>query len=356
MAYLILALYLVFTCTFTVNVLYLRSGRRRAERYAGPFPSVSICIPARNEEANIGRLLESLREQRYDDLEIIVYDDHSTDATAEIARSSEVPGLTLLHGEGPPPGWAGKPHALYQAASHASNDLLLFLDADTRLRGPQALRRMVAHHLASPEATVTTALPLLRGGGLLLVSMVPFVILTQLPWPLVRRLGWRSLGSLNGQCWMLERSAYEEQQPHRAVRDEVLEDVEIGRHLQESGIHPQLADFRDLFEVHMYQSLREAWTGFEKNAYLLMGGRALTAIIGVLFFAVVFTLPWLFSPLLLLPAFLLKLATDIYARIPLRYGLAAPLCYALATAIQIGSTLAHLTGRAHWKGRPVAPR
>ena len=87
---------------------------------------ISLVVPARNEEDNIGGLLDSLRE--HDLHEVIVVDDQSEDKTAAVAARQ---GARVVQGESPPPGWLGKPWACYQGARIATGDWLLFLDADT---------------------------------------------------------------------------------------------------------------------------------------------------------------------------------------------------------------------------------
>src|SRR5690606_31674351 len=135
--------------------------------------------------------------------------------------------LRVLHGDGPPPGWVGKVHALYQATRHARGDVYLFLDADARLSDPGALARLAARFTALPPDSVMTGLTRLVGGARLLVSLVPSAVLGQLPWALVRPVRAASLGALNGQCWMIDAAAYHRHEPHRHLPAEVLEDVLI---------------------------------------------------------------------------------------------------------------------------------
>ena len=94
----------------------------------GPYPRVSVIIPARNEEKNLPRLLRSLREQDLQPDEVLVVDDGSTDRTAEFARRE---GARVLTSEPLPPGWRGKAWACHQGARAAQGEVLLFLDADT---------------------------------------------------------------------------------------------------------------------------------------------------------------------------------------------------------------------------------
>src|SRR5437763_15278144 len=105
--------------------------------------SVSIIVPARNEERNIRSCVTSLLEQDYDDYEVIVVDDGSTDATAaildEIAQTHpHKDRLWVLHLRNLPEGWAGKTHALHAGVQEATGDWLLFTDADT-WHAPNAL-------------------------------------------------------------------------------------------------------------------------------------------------------------------------------------------------------------------------
>ena len=108
-------------------------------------PRISVIVPARNEERNIRRCVESLLAQTYPDFELIVLDDRSTDATPKILHAFASPDqrLTVLLGAELPPGWAGKPHAVFQAARAARGDWLCFVDADT-FAGPQALASVFA--------------------------------------------------------------------------------------------------------------------------------------------------------------------------------------------------------------------
>jgi len=95
-----------------------------------------ILVPARNEERNTGRCLQSLLTQDYPLLEVLVLDDGSTDATpgivAEMAQAD--PRLRLVRGRALPQGWMGKNYACHQLAQLAQGEWLLFTDADTHHR------------------------------------------------------------------------------------------------------------------------------------------------------------------------------------------------------------------------------
>ena len=113
---------------------------------AGVLPSISIIIPARNEEANLPRLLASIAAQLFQPTEVIVVDDQSVDQTPAIAREYQA---TVLPSKPLPEGWVGKAWACYQGACHASSDLLIFLDADTYL-AKDGLQKILDTYVSEP--------------------------------------------------------------------------------------------------------------------------------------------------------------------------------------------------------------
>jgi len=86
-------------------------------------PKVSVIMPARNAAAYLEQAIESARRQAFTDWELLVTDDGSTDATAEIARGLGATVLTHVEARG-----AGA--ARNTAIAAASGELLAFLDAD----------------------------------------------------------------------------------------------------------------------------------------------------------------------------------------------------------------------------------
>ncbi len=342
--------------TLAGNLVYLARQRRRTPPR---WPRLSVVVPARNEEGNLPVLLASLAAQDYPDLEIVVYDDGSTDATPDVlaAAATADARLVALRGEGPPPGWTGKGHALHVAAGHATGERLLFLDADVRLKHPGALRSLVARHTALPPNSVLTGLgDLSESGGTLLVSLVAHSMLIGLPWWMPRSLRTRSLGALNGQVWLIDTALYRRHLPHEAMKAEVLEDVMIGRHLRAQGIVSVMAALKDDLAVRMYGSFGEAWDGFRKNAYFILGGTpaSFAAVFGL--YIGTFAAGPLRRPALWLPLVAMKETTDRLCGLPRGHGLLAPLSYVLSAAMAADSAHAHATGRVRWKGRRVAAR
>ncbi len=226
---LLAGLHAFFLAVLATNLVTLRRSRRDCVA-TDALPRLSVLIPARNEEHNLQRLLPTLAAQDYPEVEVIVYDDGSEDGTWDVIESASDERIRGVRGDGPPPGWVGKVHALYQAAQQAEGEVYLFLDADAALRDAGALRRLVGRLLAVERRAgeaggVVSGLPRLRGGGLLLTSLVPFAVLTAFPVALIPRTRSATLASLNGQCWLVRADAYHRHEPHAHRPAEVLEDV-----------------------------------------------------------------------------------------------------------------------------------
>lgn len=96
-------------------------------------PSLSVIVPARNEDVDIERAVESLFAQKNVDLELIVINDHSTDRTSDIlsALAKKHIGLKVISNPELREGWLGKCNAMDSGFREASHELILFTDADT---------------------------------------------------------------------------------------------------------------------------------------------------------------------------------------------------------------------------------
>ncbi|WP_420454750.1 glycosyltransferase [Rubrivirga sp.] len=348
-----------------LNLASFARDRRRA--LPTDLPSVSVLVPARNEANNLRVLLPTLLSQRGVDVQIVVVDDASEDETWDVLQAHTDARLVAVRGAGPPAGWVGKPHALFQAARRATGDVLVCLDADARLRDDGALARLVGRWQdGGGPGTALTGLPryLDRGPGALLTSLVPFAVLAALPIPLVPRTPSPSLSALNGQIWLVGADDYRRLAPHEVVKDEVLEDVLIGRFLKRSGLRLFFRDLGGEVAVRMYRSFGEAWRGFQKNAALIAGGQPGRPLTGpFVAFTVLYALAWVVPSVLwvwtpaggwaLATLVLLKGAIDRAGRFPLWVSALAPVALALGLALQLDSARAHATGRVSWKGRSV---
>ena len=231
-------------------------------------PLISVLIPARDEAARIGACMVGLADQSYRNFELLVVDDHSTDATAAIVRgyATHLPALEIVPSAALPDGWAGKCWACWQAAGSARGDWLLFLDADVAPR-PELLAALVARAEAR-SLDLLTLMPLQQLGSLAerVVMPVFFALLYGL-YPLDQVNNPRSpVAFANGPCLLIRREVYFAIGGHQAVRASILEDTELGRIVKAAGYRLEAAAAPDLIAARMYDGWPSLAEGLGKNA------------------------------------------------------------------------------------------
>ncbi len=231
---------------------------------------VSVLIPARNEESNLAACLDAVLQQPAGLLEVLVYDDHSTDVTPEIL--TEFVGrdgrVRAVQPKPLPDGWCGKNFACAQLAGAARGSWLLFLDADARLT-QGAIARMVTEAVHR-NATFLSCWPRLQMVGFwerVLMPLLNFVVFTIYPAPLSLARSDASLGLAHGACLLIERATYEKLGGHAAVRGEIFEDTRLAKLWRERGERSLCLDGSGEVSVRMYGSLAEIWLGFQKNFF-----------------------------------------------------------------------------------------
>ncbi|MBI3150887.1 MAG: glycosyltransferase [Chloroflexi bacterium] len=353
-------------------------------------PLISICIPARNEENNIRRCVESALGQDYPNIEVIVLDDRSTDATHEILLESasllaktkeQAPSLQIISGSDLPDGWAGKPHALYQAAAIARGEWLCFVDADTFL-GPQAISSVYAKALET-EADLFTVMTEQILGSFWEKVIMPLVMTALSVGFSPRKVNdpSRRDAIANGQFIMIKRSVYDAIGGHEKVKDQIVEDKAISEQVKWNGYRLVVADGTQVVSTRMYTSLASMWEGWTKNIYLglrdhpaqlLLGVfGAILALIAALFLPVwpLLGLAWYFNgggwmAIGVIIKSLIVWGFLIYARIRVARGMKISAWYALTTplgagvfaAMMLTSAWKVLSGQGvTWRGRNYRP-
>lgn len=237
--------------------------------------SVSILIPARNEEANIAAVLASvLAQEQVPNLQVFVLDDNSTDRTSDTALEVTDPRLHVITAtDEPPAGWLGKAWACQRLAQATDSDILVFIDADVTLQPLavcSAINAMSKHRLSlvSPFPRQETTQPLTR----LIQPLLQWSWLTAVPLLIARRLTIPTLAVANGQFIVCRRSAYLTIGGHESVKNTVVEDIELARQFSRHKLRNSVADGSKIASCLMYPTDQELVDGYSKNAWSAFNG------------------------------------------------------------------------------------
>jgi 4,4'-diaponeurosporenoate glycosyltransferase len=141
----------LFAVGWSLGWFLLWSARPLPPPGTGGRGPIAVVIPARDEAHALAHLLEPLMAQKREGDQIIVVDDHSSDGTAEVARSH---GADVILPRPPPHGWLGKPNACFAGATTSTQETLVFLDADVR-PGPHLLDELAGQVDSTPDALVS---------------------------------------------------------------------------------------------------------------------------------------------------------------------------------------------------------
>jgi chlorobactene glucosyltransferase len=233
-------------------------------------PLISVLVPARNEERNIRRCVEAILAQDYPNFQVLVLDDRSTDSTSAILTelSAHDSRLVILAGRELPAGWAGKPHALHQAADSANGEWLLFLDADTFLH-PNALSAALAAAKKS-QAGLYTVMTEQTLGSFWEKAVMPLVFTALSVGFSPRKVNDPTTRDAiaNGQFIFIHREVYDAIGGHEAVKDQIVEDKALSEKVKWGGHRLVVADGREIAQTRMYTDLPSMWEGWTKNIYL----------------------------------------------------------------------------------------
>jgi len=251
-------------------------------------PKVSIILPARNEEKFIGKCLDSLIKQDYDNYEIITINDSSEDSTGDIIKkySEKFPKVISVDAKPKPDGWMGKNWACIEGYKKASGDLLLFTDADTV--HTSSVISLAVSHLLSLELDVLTVIP-----RMLCLDKITKITLPMISTFLHTRFSAlrvndtsKGTGYFFGSFFIIKKSTYDSVGTHESVKGELVEDGALGRKVKESGFKMRMVRGEHLVDAVWARDIHTLWNALKRlmiSFYLQNAKMAVASFFGVLF-------------------------------------------------------------------------
>ncbi len=337
----------------------------RTPQPAAGEPAISVLIPARNEAGNIADAVAAILASRGVTLELVVLDDHSTDATPQILAAIADPRLQVATGAPLPPGWSGKQHACAGLARLARHELMVFVDADVRL-APDALARM-AGFMQRHDLGLASGFPrqITRSWSeRLLLPLIHFLLLGFLPMAMMQRSPAPGLGAGCGQLFIARRDAYRRAGGHSAIRASLHDGLTLPRAFRQAGSMTGLFDASRFATCRMYHDAGQVWEGLTKNAtegmatlralpvwtLILFGGQVLPVMLLVL-------RPTVPVALAAAASVGLRLILAVRFRQPFASALLHPFGIMALLVVQWSALLRAARGRpATWRGRAYPAR
>ncbi len=263
-------------------------------------PMVSVLIPARNEEKNIRRCVNSLRKQDYKNIEILVLDDNSTDATSLIVEdiSQKDPRVKLFKGAPLKKGWLGKCWACFQLSKYANGSYYVFTDADTlhykdtisKALASLTRNKLDAISVYPKQITVTFH-------ERMTVPFINFAILSFMPLIFVKYLKGSFFSTGIGQFFMFKKEAYFKIGGHQSVKSEILEDIHLSKKIKGAGLKYMVFDGSKNIYCRMYNNFGEVVNGFTKFIYAAFNYNGFMEFIAMTAFSIFFLFPFILLPL-----------------------------------------------------------
>lgn len=282
---------LVLVGIFLVHVMFFAQllwARRHfklhldtSHRSLKDLPTVSVCIPARNEDHALTDCLASILASDYPKLEVLVLDDCSQDKTSQIIRSFAHDGVRFVQGELPANGWLGKNQARQTLAEHASGDFLLFIDVDTRV-APDSITQLIDFTLDS-HLSMVSVLPQNRLGfqpGAVLDTMRFY---WQQVLPVTRRRA-----PIASQSWLINTDSFKALGGFKSVAQKITPEASFARRLGNENAYRFIAGHTSLgittakhWPSTLASAIRLLYPTYKRQPLFALGAAAVILILFV---------------------------------------------------------------------------
>lgn len=365
----ILPTWLALVCLgVNVYILWRLSVRLRTYKYRAvkespsELPTVSVCIPARNEERALASCLERVLASDYEKLEIIVLDDDSSDSTSLIIKAFAHAGVRFVAGKPLEDGWTGKNLALDTMAREASGSIVIFMDIDTLIK-PTTISQVVSH-MQARELEAMWILPRradLPRWSALLGHMRYF-------WEILTSSKNRPISS--GAFWGIRRNLLiETLDGFKPVREYIQPEYPIAQWVQARGTYQGVVSTADLGVYYEKRWHSQSETS-ERTLYLMMRRGLVVALLmfgtllawtisltPLLYSLVLYGSPWLDGTTVIT---LIVMIATWWVYLAHAWTRFAPLGVLLLPFVLVQewwllalSVVRYKLGRVTWKGRPL---
>lgn len=324
-------------------------------------PTVSVCIPARNENHALSECLAAVLRSDYPKLEVLVLDDCSQDTTSDVIKAFAHDGVRFIQGKTPASGWLGRNQALSTLAQQATGQYLLFMSVDTLLER-HSLHALVA---AAQHKDMLSVLPFARPGTVLATVAAPMQAFWQIALPITRRRV-----PISSKCWLIKARVLKDQLGgFGSVRHKIVPEGSFARRLHTAGTyHFAVCDAQlgittaKSWPDQAHTAMRILYPTFKRQPVYVLGGvLALGTLLSPFALVLVLAVAGSFGAVFWLAAVAAMLLMVAYGLVASRLHpsnwvlttLVLPFVLLQEAFLLVASMLAYEFAEVTWKGRNV---
>ena len=369
--YLVISVCLISGYTLLVsifNVFYFKKPKLLKPKSN---KKISIIVPCRNEEKNIVKCVDSLLEQDYNNIEIILVDDNSSDRTWFLINnlSKNNKNIKAIKGQPLPNNWRGKNWACHQGFNSTRGNYLLFMDADTKLTKFAVSSGI--NQLENDNLEFLSLVPNRKINNIVdffIWSMVSFFIFSWIPLYLAKKSPYSFFAAGFGQYLLFTRESYEKIDGHNSIKNLLLDDFELARRIKHVGFNSSIFNGTDLVETEGYSTSANAIDGHGKVIFAAFRYNILIFLFAFSGLLLIFYLPFLnlfsfilgielydrhlfFSFMSVIFMFLTCFISTKSFSLPIRSPFLYPISMIVLLFSGYRSFLSSFDGQIEWKGR-----
>lgn len=284
----------VFITTVILNSIF--GPFLKKEELTNAYPFVSILVPARNEEKNIKKIIDSVKKQNYPNYELIILNDNSIDNTYNLAKNAiqSIQKAKIINGTELPVGWLGKNWACKQLADESKGEILIFTDADNFFdeiaisKTVNILNRYNLDMFSVFPQQITSSF-----WEKLIIPIIDLIIYSGLILKTTLLIPFSAFSAANGQWIAVRRKSYFEIGGHQAVKNHIVEDVALSRVFKQNKMRILTGAGTGVVFGKMYSSFSEIWHGLSKNVFGLTNFKTFPFFVILLVFSLASVVPYI---------------------------------------------------------------
>ncbi len=365
-AFMALAIFATFIALYTTIRLLRTIAYKQTLQSSKDLPTVSVAIAARNEDDQLHSCLESVVNDSYEKLEIIVYDDESQDNTAELIRQFARSGVRFIKGDQVPDDWLAKNFAYQKLLEQASGDIIFFIGTDIRLHKDSIMQAV--EFMNSENLEMLCLMPIRTRMGLLAAFVQPMRYWWELAVP---RLFPKRPPSLSSS-WLVNRQALLKNGGFRSYKRSITPEEHLAKIFAASKKYGFARSNKKLF-VSTHKKFDEQWETAVRTRYPQLHRRPELLVLRTLFLLIIL-LPFLYLPLVIFDSsfasikllVFISVGALVYSHIAVSWftnhysAILAPINFPIIIILDLVATnlsaYRYEFGEVIWKGRVVNPK